>query len=305
MDMSRRELLSGGLAAATVALTGPPATAHGPEPGLCLNTATVRAAKLPLDELVLLAADAGYNALEPWLAELRQYRDAGGSLPDLKARLADRGIHVPSAIGFARWRVDDEAERAQGLAQMREDMELVAAIGGTAIAAPPAGVNNAAPIPLAAMAERYRAVLDLGRQTGVVPQLEIWGMSRNLSRLSDAAAVALEAADPDACLLLDVFHLHRGGSGLASLRLLNGAAMRVFHVNDYPADPPADQLKDSDRVYPGDGAAPLEQLLADLRAIFFTGWFSVELFNPAYAKLPADQVARTARDKMAALLPPM
>jgi sugar phosphate isomerase/epimerase len=81
--------------------------------------------------------------------------------------------------------------------------------------------------------------------------------------------------------------------------------MRVFHVNDFPKQPPAEELKDADRVYPGDGAAPWESLLADLRSIFFNGWFSVELFNPAYAKLPPDQVARTARDKMAALLPPM
>ena len=272
---------------------------------MCLNTATIRAAKLPLNEIVLLAANSGYNAIEPWISEIRQYRDGGGSLPDLKQQLEDRDLHVPSAIGFARWLVDDDAARAEGLAQMRDDMSLVAAIGGTAIAAPPAGANNAEPIPIAAAAERYRAVLELGRETGVVPQLEIWGMSRNLSRLSEAAAVAIEAGHPDACLLLDVFHLHRGGSEFSGVHLLNGDALRVFHFNDYPAQPPADQLKDSDRVYPGDGVAPLEQLLSDLRAIFFNGWFSLELFNPEYAKLPPEQVARAARDKLAALLPPM
>lgn len=298
-------MLTGVAAAAATAMAARPAAAHGPEPGLCLNTATIRSAKLPLDELVVLAANAGYNALEPWITELRQYRDAGGSLPDLKARLADHDLRVPSAIGFARWLVDDDAERAKGLALMREDMELVAAIGGTAIAAPPSGANNAEPIPLGAAAERYHAVLELGRETGVVPQLEIWGMSRNLSRLSEAAAVAIEAAHQDACLLLDVFHLHRGGSDFAGLRLLNGAGLRVFHVNDYPAEPAREQLKDSDRIYPGDGAAPWASLLADLREVFFTGWYSVELFNPAYAKLPPDQVARTARDKLAALLPPL
>jgi len=304
MNLTRRELLAAGAGLAAAGLASRPAAAHGPETGLCLNTATIRNAKLPLDEIVVLAANAGYNAIEPWISEIRQYRDQGGSLPDLKAKLADRDLHVPSAIGFARWLVDDEAERAKGLAQMREDMALVAAIGGTGIAAPPAGANNAAPIPIGAAAERYHAVLELGRETGIVPQLEIWGMSRNLSRLSEAAAVAIEAAHSDACLLLDVFHLHRGGSGFAGLRLLNGEAMRVFHVNDFPKQPPAEELKDADRVYPGDGAAPWESLLADLRSIFFNGWFSVELFNPAYAKLPPDQVARTARDKMAALLPP-
>ena len=60
-----------------------------------------------------------------------------------------------SAIGFARWVVNDEAERAAGLETARTDMELVKAIGGTHIAAPPAGANRGGDLNLDDAAERY------------------------------------------------------------------------------------------------------------------------------------------------------
>src|ERR1039457_6018182 len=71
----------------------------------------------------------------------------------------------------------------------------------------------------------------------VVPELEFWGTSPYLSRLSQAAYVALEASHSKACVLADVFHLYKGGSGFEGLRLLSGQAIQVIHLNDYPGNP--------------------------------------------------------------------
>ena len=60
---------------------------------------------------------------------------------------------------------------------MKRDMDLVARIGGLRIAAPPVGAYEP-PMDLAKIAERYRRLLELGRQMGVVPQLELWGRRR-------------------------------------------------------------------------------------------------------------------------------
>ena len=73
------------------------------------------------------------------------------------------------------------------------------------------------------VAERYRALLELGDQIGVVPQVEVWGFSRTLGRLGEAALVAMEARHPSACILPDVYHLYRGGSGLGGIKLLVAA----------------------------------------------------------------------------------
>jgi sugar phosphate isomerase/epimerase len=98
-------------------------------------------------------------------------------------------------------------------------------------------------------------------------------------------------------LLLDVYHLYKGGSGFTGLKLLGGAGMHVFHVNDYPAEPPRDKISDAERVYPGDGVAPLGQIFRDLRDAGFRGMLSLELFNRTYWKQDPLTVARTGLEK--------
>jgi sugar phosphate isomerase/epimerase len=112
--------------------------------------------------------------------------------------------------------------------------------------------------------------------------------------------VITEAAHPDACALLDIFHIYRGGSDFSGLRMFSGAAMHVLHVNDYPAQPPREKLTDADRVYPGDGVAPVAQILRDLRASGFCGMLSLELFNRKLWEQDPLVVARTGLEKIKA-----
>jgi sugar phosphate isomerase/epimerase len=264
----------------------------------CLNTSTVRGQKLDLPALVGLASAAGYDGIEPWVSEIADYRDAGGSLGDMRKRIADAGLMVESAIGFAEWIVDDAAKRKAGLENAKRDMDLVASIGGTRIAAPPAGATKEKMTDYAAIAERYAELCRVGESAGVVPQLEVWGFSATLSRLGETLYVLAECGHSSACLLPDVYHIYKGGSPFAGLEVLAGQAVHVFHMNDYPADPPRATIDDSARVYPGDGVAPLDQILRTVLANGFAGALSLELFNPGYWKRPAEEVVRTGLAKM-------
>ncbi|MDX1944978.1 MAG: sugar phosphate isomerase/epimerase family protein [Pirellulaceae bacterium] len=306
---TRRELLSATALAGAAALTSSPASAAEPAPKqvappprvrYCLNMSTIRGQKLSVPDQVELAAKAGYDAIEPWIGELRAYVDGGGNIADLRKRIADHGLAVASAIGFAQWIVDDDAVRKAGLEQAKSDMELIRSIGGTHLAAPPAGATKQTDLNLLQAADRYRALLEVGDSQEVIPQAEVWGFSTTLSRLGETMLVALESRHPRACILPDVYHLYKGGSEFAGLRLLAGSAIHCFHMNDYPATPPRDSIKDADRVYPGDGVAPLTQILRDLFATGFAGVLSLELFNPTYWQQDAGLVARTGLEKMKA-----
>jgi len=290
--------LAAGAAAKAYAAEGPGET-H--PPAYCLNTGTIRGQNLTLDKEIEVAAKAGYQGIEPWVGSIDQYARAGGSLKDLAKRLGDLGLSVESAISFFEWIVDDDERRAKALERAKRDMDLVARIGGKRIAAPPAGATGQA-VDLLRAADRYRVLLELGGQMGVVPQLEIWGASKTLARLGEAAMVAMESGHPKACLLPDVFHMYKGGSSFEGLRLLSGGAIHVFHLNDYPATPPLDKITDGDRVYPGDGVAPLRAILRSLRDIGFRGMLSLELFNRDCWKLDALTVASTGLEKMKAVV---
>jgi len=266
----------------------------------CFNTSTIRGQKLPLDKEIEIAAEAGYDAIEPWVDKINEYVKGGGSLNEPRKRIADLGLTVESAISFFRWIVDDDAARAKGLEQAKREMEILAQIGGKRIAAPPAGATDKEGLDLMKAAERYRVLLEIGDQIGVVPQIELWGSSKNLHRLGQSMFVVIESGHSKACLLPDVFHIYKGGSDFNGLKQISPQAIQVFHLNDYPADPPRDKITDRERVYPGDGIAPLTQILRDLCDNSSRAVLSLELFNPAYWNQDPLTVAKTGLAKMKA-----
>jgi len=308
--VSRRRFIAGaGAAIGAFATAGGIATASqttdktGPGSKVpfrfCFNTSTIRGQKLSLDKEIEITAEAGYTGIEPWIDKIREYAGSG-SLKDIRKKIGDLGLTVEGAISFGRWIVDDDAERAKGLEQIKQEMDILSQIGGKRIAAPPAGANREPGLDLMKAAERYRALLELGDQMGIVPQLEIWGSSSNLHGLGEAMFVVIESGHPRACLLPDVYHIYKGGSDFNGLKQISAQAINVLHLNDYPAEPPRQTITDRDRVYPGDGIAPLTQILRDLQANGSRAALSLELFNPTYWKQDPLTVAKTGMAKMKA-----
>jgi len=264
----------------------------------CLNTSTISGQKPGIEKYIDIAGRAGYDSLELWVADVKAYKDGGGSLKTLKKLLDDNHVTVEDAIGFAPWMVDDDVQRTAGFAQMKAEMEMMGEIGCKRIAAPSSGVKADAPLDLFKVGERYKQLLDLGRQTGVMPLLEFWGSSPVFYHFGQALMAAAAANDPDARILPDVYHLFRGGSGFDCLKMVSGHLIDVIHMNDYPSDIPREQQKDSNRLYPGDGVAPLKQILTDLKNMGGTKVLSLELFNVEYWKNDPLAVAKTGLEKM-------
>ena len=310
--LSRRDALAGaGLLAGAAVLGERPGLAAAPAGSLaqapappfryCLNTATLRGQKLGIVKEIEITAKAGYDAIEPWVAAIEVYVQSGGTLKELAQRLSDSGLTMEDAIGFPEWLVDDEARRVKGLELAKRQMDMVAQIGGRRLAAPPAGATDLPKLTLAQAAERYRALLEAGAQIGVVPQLELWGFSKNLGRLSECVAVAMETGHRNACVLVDVFHLYKGGSDFHGMRLLGPEAVQMLHMNDYPSDPPREKIDDSYRAYPGDGVAPLAELLQTLHRTGGQKVLSLELFNRKYWSEDALEVTKTGLARMKAV----
>jgi sugar phosphate isomerase/epimerase len=264
----------------------------------CLNTATIRGQKLGIVKEIEVAAQAGYDAIEPWVDSIEAYVKSGGKLAELKQRIHDAGLSVEDAIAFPQWIVADDARSAEGLEQAKRDMEMVVQIGGKRLAAPPAGATDLPKLDWKLAAQRYRALLEAGDQIGLVPQFELWGFSKNFSRLGECICVAMETGHPKACVLADVFHLYKGGSEINGMHLLGPNAIQVLHMNDFPDNPPREKIDDSYRIYPGDGTAPLIEILQTLHATGGQKVLSIELFNRAYWSQDALTVAKTGLAKM-------
>ena len=309
--IARGAAVAGALAAGGCGSVGSPRLAEAgptsvPEPvpekrgyDISLNTSTLRGHKLPITKTIEIAAEAGYAGIEPWPNEVGDYVESGGKLADLRRMLEDKGLKVTGAIAFARWIVDDAAERRKALEEAKRFMDQLAQISATHVAAPPSGPGaEVEKVELLAAAERYRDLLVASEEFPVIPAVEVWGFrKKTLKRLGQAVLVALEADHPRACVLPDVYHLYKGGSGLGSIPLLSGKILGGFHLNDYPADPPREKIADRHRVHCGDGVAPLEKFFRDLWSTGYRGALSIELFNPDYWKQDPLKVAKESLEK--------
>jgi len=270
--------------------------------GYCLNTSTIMGQRLGVADEFTLAAEAGYDGIEPWVRELDAYAGEGGSLEDLGGKARDLGLAVVNLIGFFDWLADDDEQRRDALEQARHAMDVAARIGCPMLATPPMGVTEPESFDYGKAAERYADVCRVAEDYGVTPVLEFWGHSAVLGTLGEALHVAAGSGRREACVLADVFHMYKGGSPYEGLRLLGPNALGLFHMNDFPAEPPREEITDAERVYPGDGVAPLASIFEDLCEAGFRGMLSLELFNEQYWKEDARAVARTGLEKMQGLV---
>jgi len=264
---------------------------------LCLNTSTISGQKLGIEKYIDIASRAGYDCIELWIGDIKTYLNDGGTLKSLKKLLDDNKLPVANAIGFAPWMVPDDEKRKAGFQQMREEMKIMAALDCPRIAASSAGITNAVDVDLFKIGERYAELLALGKETGVTPQLEFWGASK-FFHIGQALMAATASQTSGVKILADVFHLYRGNSGFESLKMIDGSVIDIFHMNDFPEDIPREKLEDKDRIYPGDGIAPMKQILTDLNEMKGTKILSLELFNRNYWSQDPLLVAKTGLEKM-------
>ena len=74
--------------------------------------------------------------------------------------------------------------------------------------------------------------------------------------------------------------------------------MAIWHWNDLPGGTPFDEQTDADRVMPGEGVAPLEQIAELIERQAYAGYVSLELFNENYWRRDLYEVASEGLEKM-------
>jgi 2-keto-myo-inositol isomerase len=302
-NLSRRKILGTGLAATFVASTMPFASKASPTTPavspfkICLNTSTIMKQNIGLMNEIELAAKAGFKGIEVWTRTMEAFVSNGGKLADVKKKAADLGISLENVIGFSNWLSDDPNLRAAALEQTKREMDMLNQVGCNKMAAPPFG-STINPVGLEMSAARYKDLCALGASMAVQPQLEIWGFSNNIHLVGQSLFIAAESGQDSPAILADVYHLHKGGSASNALNMIPGNQIKIFHMNDYPAEPGREKINDSHRVMPGDGVAPMNKILKTLISKNTPITLSLELFSEKYWAMAAKEVLAIGFDKM-------
>jgi len=137
--------------------------------------------------------------------------------------------------------------------------------------------------------------------TGVKLALEFDARASFPNNLQSAVAVVEDIGHPALGLCLDWFHYAVGPSKPLDLQLLSRDNLAHVQLSDI-ADVPREMASDADRILPGEGNSPPDELVARLRTIGYTGAVAIELHNPALWRVPPRQFGEIAMTALRKLL---
>jgi 2-keto-myo-inositol isomerase len=255
--------------------------------------------KASLEEDIQNAGAAGYDGVELWGEKLDRYL-ASHPPATLRALLEAARIE-PLSINS----IEDATfspDRAVVLERCRSWSRLCREIGCPCVVVvpgvAPSGMTTRAVIEQSAL--ELRELADIAAPDGVRLAFEmIGGQGRSISELRAAREAVRAVERPNVGLVIDTFHATVGGTQVSDLVTLEAELLEIVHIND-AEDRPLPELRDSHRLFPGDGTLPLTALLAAVAGRARV--FSVEIFRPEYWEMDPAVVARTAFEKSRAVL---
>jgi sugar phosphate isomerase/epimerase len=248
-------------------------------------------------ELVSVAAAAGFRKIG-----IRAYATPGVGMPpydilgdtpmlrETLARLADTGVSVLD-VEFLRF----EPEIAQGIPE--GFLEIAARLGAQYVL-----VMSAEPVEARTL-ERFGDLCERARHFGLNVCLE-FAIYTGVKTLADAARLVKQSGCANASVLIDALHFSRSGGVPGDIAGVDASLFKYAQICDAVAAIPAeapDLIREArtGRLLPGDGALPLNELVAALPAAIP---LAVEAPDRTTAALPALERARRAYRAMKALL---
>jgi 2-keto-myo-inositol isomerase len=266
---------------------------------IALNGATIMPS--PLEDDIVIAAESGFDALEVWAGKLDAYL-ASHSLDDLAAAFRRAGVRPWCINSIEDITFRDAAGRTAVLAQLARLVDVARAVGAPSIVVVPGrrpdGYNAHESVEDAV--EVLREMSDVAGDVALA--FEFLGKPGCAIPTLDLAIEVITQVDrANVGMVLDTFHFHAGGSRLDDIARMPVEKLLVVHLNGCEHRP-RHELTDAHRLYPGEGAVPIDAILGALRARGFDGVASVEIFRPEYWQQDPRDVARRARDAAAAAL---
>lgn len=264
---------------------------------LSMNLVSLK--KEPLEARLRAISEAGFEGVGLWVSDMEEFISAGGSLKQLGDILSELNLEVPELCALGGWHlVDDKSGLKVELQRIGRMCEEVG-INRTVLICPVAWEAEA---PLERSAKDYKELCEMGKEWGFIMGLEFLGMKKGINNPVSAWEIVKEANCENGGVVVDFFHLLKGSGKPADLLSLPAKGIALVHFNDIPGDKPLETLTDADRVLPGEGSAPLDELLSNLKKIGYEGWLSIEIFNPVHQSRPPSDVCKEAIEKAKKLL---
>lgn len=260
-----------------------------------LNASTIRTT--PLLDKIRITAEAGYGGIELWFDEVEAFISEGGDLESISQAIQDARLAIPTMIMLRDWWSATPEEYAQVFDRCLDRIRLAARLGAEYVIACPHREKPDYDLG----AQRYRELLEAGITAGAKPAVEFLGFVEDVTTIEDALQIVEKSEHPQATLVLDPFHVFRGGGSMETIAKLKPEQIAISHFNDAVDSIPQETQMDPDRVLPGDGHLDLSHYCRLLKQIGYQSWLSLELFREDLWQQDPLEVAKLGLERMQSL----
>jgi len=241
-----------------------------------LNPNTIQ--KTDFETQIDVCSKAGYEGFELMYDVIQEYLQKGHSLNEVKKMLVDKNIKaaVVCAAG-ALIQIEQGRLRSEALDSVKKSSEYCNLFGcGIVTVCSPLKQTN-----IEQAAEDLASLCEIAQSYKVKICYEPLGFSQKFKDIKTTLELFKKVNYFNCGILLDPFHLYRGGSILDDIDLIPPERILMAHFDDV-LDVPVEKMRDLDRVFPGEGVLELNKYVRKLKEKNYQGYLSLEIFNEDY-----------------------
>lgn len=248
-----------------------------------------------LQDRAQAAAKAGYTGMGLVHADLVANTATMG-LSGIKRVLADNGIKHVEVEFLSDWFVDPSDPRRKASDQVRRELfEAAAVLGARNFKISPALFEETPPdIPL--LRDEFARLCEAGRQVGTDVVMEMMPFT-NVKTIDTAMEIIAGADQPNGGLLLDIWHLVRGGMDYSEIAKIPARFLKAIELDDADRKVVGTLFEDTrfNRRLCGEGSFNMPAFLNAVTAAGFDApYYGVEIISESFRKQPLDVMARTS-----------
>ena len=261
---------------------------------------------------IKLAAATGYGGVDWDLGAAKTAGLAATQALFAEAKIQPTIVNLPMARPLPLG--GDAASFRDALKLLADDAAFTAAVGcRKMMVVLPASTAEPRQQQLELATARYAAIAEVLQRSQIRLGLEFLGplyfragraggpaVTPFVWNLRDTLALAKDCG-PNVGVILDAWHWHHSGSTVADILAADRSRIVHIHVSDAKAAPPAD-VRDDQRLMPGEGVIDLPGFFAALKKIGYADGVSPEPLGRIPADMPVDEAARLGRDTTMAMM---
>ena len=239
------------------------------------------------------ASKAGWRGIGVIHEDLVATLDKVG-IQAVKHMLEDNGIKHFELEFLVDW-YRDGFEREVSDQARRTILELGAKLGMKNIKIAASALDQSPPN-FAQMSDDFATLCQEAAAVGSNVSIEVMPFSI-VRTIEDGLAIVQEANQPNGGLLLDIWHLARGGIDFSEIAKVPAQFIKGVELDDAAPDVEGSLLEDTvyRRMLCGEGTFDCLGFIEAVQNAGFNGeWYGVEIISNAYRKLPLDEMAASA-----------